>query len=128
MKKVFLILLAPLLMSTQCETDSDPVFRTEYFVQNSSSIDLVLIAEAAGEILIESGSSQFIAVATDPDSFVMPSENTAFDEIRLYREGSGGDLLIAYGQKPIADDLWNLNTSSRYEAEFILVITNETLD
>ena len=128
MKKFLLLLLAPLLMSTQCEKDNDPVFSTEYFIQNSSGIDLILITEEAGEILIESQSSQFIAVATDLDSFVLPSESVAFDAITLYREDGGGNRVIAYEQRPIADELWVLNNLSTYDTEYILTITDELLD
>ena len=128
MKKAFLLLLAFLLMSTQCEEDTDPVFRTEYFIQNSSNTDLIWITIEAREILIESQSSQFIAAATDLDSFVLPSESIAFDEITLYREDSGGNLVIAYEQRPIADELWSLNKLSTYDMEYVLTITEEVLD
>ncbi|SDQ96105.1 hypothetical protein [Flagellimonas zhangzhouensis] len=127
MKKFFLLLLAPLLMSSQCESDDSPVFRTEYYIQNSTSIDLILITKDAGEISIESRSSQFMAVSTDLNSFVPPSKNIAFDEVRLYKEETGGNKTISYEQMPIVDQLWSFDEISSYDAEYRLVITNELL-
>ena len=128
MKKVLLLLLATLFMAAMCDTDDEPVFSTDYFIQNSSSFDLYFITEDAGEILIESQSRQFIASATNLDSFVIPSENIAFNDITLYRKDSSGNLLITYEQEPIVDNLWSLNTLSNYEVEYVLIITDEILN
>ncbi|WP_431160806.1 hypothetical protein [Flagellimonas beolgyonensis] len=127
MKKFFLLLLAQLLMSTQCESDDDPVFRTEYYIQNSTSIDLILITKDAGEISIQSQSSQFMAVSTDLNSFVAPSKNIAFDEVRLYKEETEGHKTISYEQMPIVDQLWSFDEISSYDAEYRLVVTDELL-
>lgn len=127
MKKLYLVLLAQLLMSTQCESDNDPVFRTEYYIQNNSSIDLLFITKEAGEISIKTQSSQFIAVASDLNFFVVPSENIAFDEVILYKEEAGGNKIVSYEQRPIMDDLWTLDEISENEAEYRLVITDELL-
>lgn len=127
MKKLYLVLLAQLLMSTQCESDNDPVFRTEYYIQNNSSIDLLFITKEAGEISIKTQSSQFIAVASDLNFFVVPSENIAFDEVILYKEEAVGNKIVSYEQRPIMDDLWTLDEISENEAEYRLVITDELL-
>lgn len=128
MKKVFLLLLATLFMSTTCDRDDEPVFSSDYFIQNSSSFDLYFITEDAGEILIESQSRQFIASTTNLNSFVIPSLNIAFNDITLYRKDSSGYLLITYEQEPIVDNLWSLNTLSNYEVEYVLIITDEILN
>nr|WP_297783979.1 hypothetical protein [uncultured Allomuricauda sp.] len=127
MKKLLLLLLASLLMSMQCESD-DPVYGTEYIIKNSSSIDLILITEEAGEIVIESQSSQFIAVATDLNGFVDPSDTIAFEEITLYRAEDDGTKVSVYEQKPIVDSLWMFEESSSYDAEYRLIITDDLLN
>ena len=127
MKKLFFLLLAPLLMSMQCESD-DPIFGTEYFIENNSSIDLILITEEAGEILIKSQSSQFIAVATDSNAFVVPSDNIAFTEITLYTSEDGGNMVLVYEQNPIMDSLWIFEELSSYTARYRLIITDDSLN
>lgn len=128
MKKLLLLFLVPLLMSTQCESDIDPTFSTEFFVQNISDQDLIYFTFEGREILIKSQSHQFIAVSSNTISFVKPSENKAFDHILLYRKDSSGNLTMIYEQNPIVDSLWTFEKLSTYEANFTLFINNELLE
>ncbi|WP_088341926.1 hypothetical protein [Robiginitalea sediminis] len=128
MKRIYLLLLAPLLMSTQCESEEEPVFRTEYFIENNTSTDLAIVLEEAGEVVIASQSSQFIAVASDFNGFVPPSENIAFSSITLYRTETGGYEVVAYQQEPILDELWRLESEYEYDAAYILTLTDADLE
>jgi len=128
MKKLILVLMAPFLMATQCETDEDPVYRTEYAIQNDSNSDLILITEEAGEALIQTHTSQFTAVASNSYSFVLPSENSAFNHINLYKRNNNGNLVLAYEQMPIMDGFWTFNEVSSYVAEYTLVINDDLIE
>ncbi|MFN2396969.1 MAG: hypothetical protein ABR597_14915 [Bacteroidales bacterium] len=128
MKYLRLLFLAPLLMAFQCESDDEPVFMTDYFIQNNSSFDLILFTEEAGEIIIESQTRQRIATATSLNSFIVPSENIAFSNITLNRVDSSGNISVVYEQNPIVDELWTENTLSTYDNEYNLIITDESLN
>lgn len=128
MKYLRLLFLAPLLMAFQCESDDEPVLKSDFFIQNNSSFDLIFVTEETVEILIESQTSQFIASATSVNSFIVPSENFAFNEITLYRVDNDGNLFVVYEQNPIVDELWTENTLSTYDNEYYLIVTDESLN
>lgn len=128
MKYLRLLFLAPLLMSFQCESDDEPVFKTDYFIQNNSSFDLIYITEEAGEIIIENQTRKRIATNTSLNSFIVPSENIAFSNITLNRVDSGRNITVVYEQDPIVDELWSENTLSTYDNEYYLIITDESLN
>lgn len=125
MKKILLLFLAPLLMASQCDNE-DPLFRTEYFIQNSSSVELVYTSETAGEVVIPVGQSQFIASDTNSDTFVSPG--SVVDEIQLYVEDSSGELVLVYQQQPIDNDVWTFEELETYDAQYTLVITDIQLN
>jgi hypothetical protein len=127
MKKLYLLFLVPLLLSTQCESDDEPVLRTEFYIQNDSSSDLLWITDKAEEITIQSKTEQFIAAASDEVVFIKPSENIAFDSVLLFRREENGSFTKVYEQQPIEDELWEFEGFSEYEGVYTLTITNESL-
>ncbi len=128
MKKLLILLIAPILMATQCEDDNDPLVSTEYYIQNDSSIDLTYLTESATEFVIESNSSQFIAMSTNESFSIAPSENTAFDTVVLYKPDASGNLITAYEQDPINDANWEFATVSGFEYTYTVIITDQLLD
>lgn len=128
MKKFLLLLLAPLLMSTQCESDDEPIFNTEFLIQNNTDQDIIYLTFEDNEVLIKSQSHQFIAVSSNTVSFVKPTENIAFDEVQLYSKNGSGSLTLIYEQNPIVDSLWTFSKLSTYKANFKLIINNQLLD
>ncbi len=128
MKKLLLLLIAPILMATQCEDDNDPLVSTEFYIQNDSSIDLTYLTDSATEFLIESNSSQFIAINTNSSSSVLPSENTAFDNVILYKLDPSGTFITVYEQDPINNENWELTIVSGFDYTYTLIITDDLLD
>lgn len=128
MRKIFLLLLFPLFLSTQCEDDLDSGFETSYIVQNNSSIDLFLLTEDNRflEIPIQSdlllGSD--LNSETEP---IAPAESFAFSRINLYKLDNGNYILV-YVQDPLNNDLWNYSEPVINKFEYVLVITDELLD
>ncbi|WGK64257.1 hypothetical protein [Croceiramulus getboli] len=127
MKKIWFILIAPFLLATQCESDEDPVFRTEYYVQNDSTIDLLWITDEDREFLIEAGARQFLSVASDSEAFISPSQSRGLTSLVLY-SSTGSDNEVVYSQEDIQDELWTFSSSTTCDAEYVLFITNELLD
>jgi hypothetical protein len=135
MKKIILILFAPLLMALQCE--EDPIYENIYKIQNNSSYDLIFITEEE-EVIIESSaeynSEYNIVQVSDSYSLIPPSENIVFNEITLYRDDSNGNRFVTYEQKPILDEFWTLDLSAGYGIEdpnyniWVLLITDEILN
>lgn len=128
MKKFLILLIAPLLMATQCDDDNDPLVSTEYYIQNDSSIDLTYLTDDATEVLIESNTTQFIAINTDNTSSIAPSENITFNNVTLYKPDTSGNLVIAYQQEPINDSLWELNEISDFDYIYTVIITDDLVD
>lgn len=62
MKKIFLALLLPLLMATQCDEDDDGLisYQTDYTIQNNTSVDLIFLTEDNQQIVIDSETSLVI--------------------------------------------------------------------
>lgn len=127
MKKIYVLFLASLLMSTQCESDDEPVLRTEFYIQNDSSTELIWISETAGEVVIKEGTKQFIGSVVDWVVFVKPSSGIAFDKVILYRKAENGDLIKTYEQQPIVDDVWRFNALSELEGAYALILTDASL-
>ncbi|MDC6406159.1 MULTISPECIES: hypothetical protein [Maribacter] len=127
MKKIYVLFLASLLMSTQCESDDEPVLRTEFYIQNDSSTELIWISETAGEVVIKEGTKQFIGSVVDWVVFVKPFSGIAFDKVILYRKAENGDLIKTYEQQPIVDDVWRFNALSELEGAYALILTDASL-
>ncbi|UWX53795.1 hypothetical protein NYZ99_11655 [Maribacter litopenaei] len=111
----------------QCESNDEPAFSSEFYVQNNSSVDLIWLNADAEEITVESQSEQFLGVSTNLDSFIPPSKTTAFDAITLYRKEETGVLTILYEQRPVVDDQWIFTTPWEYERDYLLMITDASL-
>lgn len=125
MKKIYLFLFVPLLLSFQCEDDLDPLYGTEFYIQNNASIDLIWLNTDGDEITIESQSEQFIAISTDRDFIILPSKTNAFDVIILYKKEESGALSMLYEQNPVIDELWVFNSMGDFEGTYTLVITDD---
>ncbi len=135
MKKIFIVLLAPLFMAIQCE--KEPIYENIYRIQNNSTYDLILITQEHDSTIantIESKSEYYFIQVTDSYSLVPPSENIIFNEIILFREDSNGNQFITYEQVPIQDDLWILDSSAGDGIEnpnynvWVLSITDDLLN
>ena len=127
MKKIYLFLFVPLLLSFQCEDDVAPLYETEFYIQNNSSIQLIWLNADMEEIPIESQSEQFIGVSTDMDFFISPSKTVAFDGITLYKKEESGALTMVYEQRPIVDDIWEFNALGDYIGQYFLFVTDASL-
>ncbi len=129
MKKLFLLLLVPLLMATQCDDDLDNSgFETDYLLQNDSSIDLFLLTEGAVFIEIESQSVRSVGnTLNSTTSSIVPSESNVFSNIKLYKMDNS-NFILAYEQTPIDDDLWLFNEPSINRFEYTLIVTDELID
>jgi hypothetical protein len=128
-KKIFLLLLVPLLMATQCDDDLDNSgFETTYFIQNDSSFDLFLLSEGDAFVEIESQSVKSIGSALNSaTSSIVPSESYAFSNIKLYKMDQS-NFILAYEQTSIDNNLWVFNEPSINSFKYTLVITDELLD
>ena len=115
------ILMTKYYNGTQGE--KDPSFRTDYFIQNNSSIDLY-----NGTILIKTQSNQLLGIATHCGRAVIPSENMVFNSIKLSKVENDVSLVTVYEQKSIHDDLWTFSEESIYNFKYTLIITDDLLD
>ena len=128
MKKIFVLLILTLLLSTQCEDDLDSGFETSYIVQNNSSIDLFLLTE--DNRFIEISSQSDLLVGSDLNSEtnpISPSESFLFSSIRLYKSVTN-DFILSYVQNPLSNDLWEFSEPVMNRFEYVLLITDELLD
>ena len=128
-KKIFLILLFPLIVATQCEDDDlNSGFETQYMIQNDSNIDLILFTEGGGQLPVASQSdlrvTSDLSQTTDP---ISPSESFIFSHIKLYKI-ENDNFIIAYNQDPIDDDLWVFSETSENRYEYRLIITDALID
>ncbi|MBT8349966.1 MAG: hypothetical protein KJO26_01855 [Deltaproteobacteria bacterium] len=127
MKKIYLILLLPFLVATQCEDDYTG-FETNYLVQNNSSIDLFLLTEEGRLVEIESQSTLSIGSTLNSiTSPILPSESFVFSNIKLYATDNDNFILI-YIQDPIDDDLWIFSEPTMNRFEYKLLITNDVIE
>lgn len=129
-KRLFIVLILPLIVATTCDDDSDinSGFETQYIIQNDSSIDLILFTEAGGQLPVASQSEFRVASdlnnTTDP---ITPSESFVFSNIKLYKMVDS-DFILTYVQNPIDDALWVFNEPSENRFEYRLIITDDLLD
>jgi len=127
MKKIYLLLLLPFLVATQCEEENTG-FETNYLVQNNSGIDLLLLTE--DDRFLELASQSTISVgsvlnsATSP---ILPSESFLFSYIKLYSSDNDNFILV-YKQDPINDDLWGFSEPVMNRFEYKLLITDELIN
>ena len=129
MRKLFLLLLVPFLMATQCEDEFDNSgFETVYLLQNDSSLELFQLTDAGVFIEIESQSVKNIgSVLNATTSSIVPSASYVFSNIKLYKMDHN-DFIQVYEQSPINDDLWLFNEPSVNRFQYSLIITDETLN
>ena len=129
MKKVFLILLFPLLVSFQCEDDIvDSGFETIYLISNESALDLYSLNENEQFVQINSMDEITLGSILNPEtSPISPSESLLFSNIRLYRV-ENGDFILVYTQDPLDDALWTFAEPQENRYEYTLTITDASLD
>ncbi len=126
MKKLFLILLAPILMATQCENDNI-ILRTDYAIQNNSSIDLIFVTESNNQELIETQSNLIIGSSFNSDGALTPSENDAFETLKLFKLDDENNLVLAYQQEQILNELWIESDPLNADFVYTLVITDDLI-
>ncbi len=129
-KRLFLVLLLPLIVATQCDDDdlSNSGFETQYIIQNDSSIDLILFTDGGGQLPVESES--FLRVASDLNDTtdpITPSESFIFSNIKLYKVVDA-NFILTYEQNPIDDALWVFNEPTENRFEYRLIITDDLID
>ncbi|NAS13863.1 hypothetical protein [Poritiphilus flavus] len=129
MKRIYLLVLLPFLVSFQCEDDLDNSgFETTYLLQNESGIDLILLSN--GNSLVDLESQSEVSIGSTLNSVtepVVPSESLIFEDIKLYRT-DGDDFILVYDQEPLDDALWIFNEPSVNRYEYTLVITDDLID
>jgi hypothetical protein len=128
-KRLYLILLLPLIVATQCEDDDiNSGFETEYIIQNDSDIALILFTEGGGQLPVASQSNLFVASnLNQTTNSITPSESNIFSNIKLYKMENDNFILV-YEQNPIDDDLWVYSEPSENRFEYRLIITDATID
>lgn len=129
-KRLFLVLLLPLIVATQCDDDdlSNSGFETQYIIQNDSSIDLILFTDGGGQLPVASQSD--FRVASDLNNTtnpITPAESFIFSNIRLYKMVDA-NFILTYEQDPIDDTLWVFNEPTENRYEYKLVITDDLID
>ena len=129
MKKVFLLMLFPFLMSFQCEDDFENAgFETSYKIQNNSNVDLFYIDESNQISQIAKQSSSIIGSTLNNETIaVMPTASLLFEAIKLYAS-ENGDYVLRYQQTPVDDELWVLSEPLENVFEYTLIITDQLLD
>lgn len=129
MKKLLILVFAPLLMATQCNEDMDPIFATEFYIQNNASVDILYLTQDAQEVLIKPNSRKSIAFDTNTtESSILPSENSIFNSVTLFKSDGNGTMINAYEQDPINNELWVLHDSGSLDFEYTLYITNYLIE
>ena len=120
MKKVFLLMLFPFLMSFQCEDDFENAgFETSYKIQNNSNVDLFYIDESNQISQIAKQSSSIIGSTLNNETIaVMPTASLLFETIKLYAS-ENGDYVLRYQQTPVDDELWVLSEPLENVFEFL---------
>jgi hypothetical protein len=127
MKKIYLILLFPFLVATQCEEEYSG-FETSYLVYNDSSIDLFWLTEENRFIEIESQSTVSLGSTLNSEtSSIVPSEAFVFYSVRLYSKVND-DYILVYVQDPLDDELWFFSEPTTNRYEYRLVITDDLID
>ncbi len=129
-KRLFLVLLLPLIVATQCDDDDLSIsgFETQYIIQNDSSIDLILFTDGGGQLPVASQSD--LRVASDLNNTtnpITPAESFIFSNIRLYKMVDA-NFILTYEQDPIDDTLWVFNEPTENRYEYKLVITDDLID
>ena len=129
MKKVlFLLLVAPLLMATQCDDDFvNSGFVTTYFIQNGSGGDLLLLSDSGNFIEIpDQAVTEIGSELNATTEAIVPSASNSFNQIRIYRLENENFILV-YQQNPIQDDLWSLAEPDQNVFEYTLNITADLI-
>ncbi|WP_370392144.1 hypothetical protein [uncultured Winogradskyella sp.] len=128
MKKLFLLLLLPLVLATQCEDDINTGFETTYLIENTSSTDLLYLTPQNSFVEIPVGTE--ISVASDLNSEtnpIPPSDSFIFSEIKLYSNDNESFILV-YSQEPIDNASWEFTEPTVNNFEYRLIITDDVLN
>lgn len=128
MKRLFILLLLPLIVAVTCEEDDlTSGFETEYILQNDSSLDLIFFPEGSSKFTVESKSSLTIAIDLNQETNpITPSETFTFSSIELYKS-ENNNFIQVYKQDPVDDNTWVLNEPTENRFEYKLIITDELL-
>jgi len=105
-----------------------PIFKTDYLVQNDSSIEIILTIDNGVQRHIKRKSNWLVGNTNHCESVLIPSENTAFESIQIHKGDAENNLILIYEQEPILDSMWSLNKKSKHDFKYTLVITDELLD
>lgn len=128
MKRIFLLLLVPFFMATQCEDDENSGFETSYIIENNSSSKLFFLEN--GELFKSLEIQSNITIGSELNSETSPIEPSAsliFNEIKLYKEEDDNFILV-YEQNPISNNLWIFNEPVENRFEYTQTITDDLLN
>lgn len=128
MKKLFLLLLLPLVLATQCEDDITSGFETTYLIENRSSTDLLYLTPQNSFVEVPVGEE--ISIGSDLNSEtnpIPPSDSFIFSEIKLY-SNDNESFILAYSQDPIDNGAWEFTEPRINNFEYKLIITDDVLN
>ena len=129
MKKIYILLLLPLLVATTCDDDEvNSGFESQYIIQNNSNTDLILFTEGGGQLPVASQAE--LLITTDLNNIaepISPAESGIFSNIKLY-EMANENFILVYNQSPIDDSAWTFNEPSENRFEYRLIITDDLVD
>ncbi|MGA9270454.1 MAG: hypothetical protein WBV45_07520 [Lutimonas sp.] len=125
MKKIlFILLIAPFLLATQCDDDENSGFETTYMLENNTSVDLYLLRPENRFLKIQSQSSETIGSElnsiTEP---VSPEEALVIESIQLF-ERVDEDFILIYEQDPLKNNAWIFMETSINRFVYTLVIND----
>lgn len=128
-KIVCFIILAPVLMATQCEDDfENSGFETNFVIQNDAERDLFLLKQGTVFEKITASSTLNIGSELNSETIsIAPSESFQFNEVKLFVLEDGNYNLV-YEQNPINDELWILSEPSVNRFEYKLIVTAASLN
>ena len=128
MKRYFLVLLLPLLLSFQCEDDDFSGFETSYMIQNNTNSTLFYLD--VENRLVEIAPQTSLLIRSDLNNETLPippSENLELSSVQLFKSVAS-DFVLSYEQDPIDDSFWTFEETSENRFEYSLIITESVVD
>ena len=128
MKRYFLVLLLPLLLSFQCEDDDFSGFETSYMIQNNTNSSLFYLD--VENRLVEIAPQISLLIRSDLNNETLPippSENLELSSVQLFKSVAS-DFVLSYEQDPIDDSFWTFEETSENRFEYSLIITGSVVD
>ncbi|MDG1571147.1 hypothetical protein OZ410_02390 [Robiginitalea sp. M366] len=128
MKKIWLLLLIPFLLSTQCEEDIVPYgYETGYILENRSGTDLYLKTQDNTFVEVKSQAKLTLGTTLNSNTqAIAPSDSYLFTGINLY-QSENENFILVYSQDPIDDAVWGFMEPEENRYEYTLTVTDNDL-